>query len=72
MRTIKESEELFLRDFYNHSGWDSVLEHLEKVAVEFKLQVADATPETFLYRQGQYKGFYEAIAAIRTLLKQGG
>ena len=70
-RTVHEPEEVFTKEFYRHPGWGAVIQHLERLALDFKLQAAESTPETLAQAKGRYEGFYEAISAIRTLLNKG-
>ena len=71
-RTVMEPEDIFVKEFYRHPAWSGVIRHLEAMAMEHKLAAAEATPETLPRLQGRFEGYYEAIAAIRTLLNQGG
>jgi hypothetical protein len=70
-RTVHEPDDVFVKEFYRHPAWSGVIQHLEKLALDYKLMAAESTPDTLLYAKGRYEGMYEALAAIRTLLNKG-
>jgi len=65
----REPKDIFMREFFDHPGWEGVFNELDRLAFDLQASTFAGTKEDFDLRKGKALGVYDAISHLRGLIK---
>ena len=65
----REPNDIFMREFFEHPGWEGVFHELNKLAFDLQASVFAGTVDQFVERKGRALGVYDAISQLKGLIK---
>jgi hypothetical protein len=67
---MRESYDIFIKEFLQHPAWSEVIEKLEALAQQYKEELYLGTVEEHNLRKGRIEGVYTTLSMIRGLIQK--
>lgn len=66
----REPYDIFMREFFEHPGWEVVFDELDKLAFDLQASTFAGSVEQFTERKGKTLGVYDAISHLKGLINK--
>lgn len=68
----REPNDIFIKEFFQHPGWEAVFEHFNGLIRDLELAVINGQPNDFEKNRGRLAGVYDAISHLKMMMKTRG